>query len=59
MLLQYVDALPIAAETEGDCSKWTVSPLNFLRLNDYRVSQQKTQMTQHQVTYLGLEISRG
>jgi len=39
-LLQYVNDHLIAAETEGDCKKWTVS-LNFLGLNGYRVSQQK------------------
>ncbi|KFR11835.1 hypothetical protein N306_05260, partial [Opisthocomus hoazin] len=58
-LLQYVDDLLIAAETEGDCKKWTVSLLNFLGLNGYRVSQQKAQMIRQQVTYLGLKISRG
>jgi len=45
-LLQYVDDLHIAAETERDCKKWTVSLLNFLALNGCRVSQQKAQMIQ-------------
>jgi len=36
-----------------------VSLLNFLGLNGYQVSQQKAQMTQQQVTYLGLGILRG
>jgi len=58
-LLQYVDDLLIAAETEGDCKKWTASLFNFLGLNGYQVSQQKAQMIQQQVTYLGLKISRG
>ncbi|KFR15990.1 hypothetical protein N306_11365, partial [Opisthocomus hoazin] len=57
--LQSVDDLLIAAETERDCKKWTVSLLNFLGLNGYRVSQQKAQMIQQQVTHLGLKISRG
>jgi len=53
-----VDDLLIAAETEGDCNKWTVSLLNFLGLHGFQVSQQKAQVTQ-QVTLLGLKISRG
>ena len=31
----------------------------FLGLNDYQVSQQKAQITQQQVTYLGYEITAG
>ena len=58
-LLQYVDDLLIATETKPDCIQWTVSLLNFLGLNGYRVSQQKAQMVQQRVTYLGYELSGG
>lgn len=58
-LLQYVDDLLVATETKEDCIKWTIELLNFLGINGYRVSQQKAQMVQEKVTYLGLEISKG
>ncbi|XP_064534309.1 uncharacterized protein LOC135425686 [Pseudopipra pipra] len=58
-LLQYVDDLLIATESEEECVKWTISLLNFLRLSGYRVSQQKAQLVQEKVVYLGYEISRG
>ncbi|XP_014812226.1 PREDICTED: endogenous retrovirus group K member 25 Pol protein-like [Calidris pugnax] len=58
-LLQYVDDLLIATETKPECIQWTASLLNFLGLNGYRVSQQKIQMVQQQVTYLGYELSGG
>jgi len=47
----------IATETKPDCIQWTISLLNFLRLNGYQVSQQKTQMVWQQVTYLGCKLS--
>jgi len=49
----------IATETKPDCIQWTISLLNFLRLSGYQVSQQKAQMVQQQVTYLGYELSGG
>ncbi|XP_071585772.1 uncharacterized protein [Heliangelus exortis] len=58
-LLQYVDDLLIATETEEQCVEWTISLLNFLGLNGYRVSQQKAQLVQEKVVYLGYEISGG
>ncbi|KFP55425.1 hypothetical protein N322_09252, partial [Cariama cristata] len=58
-LLQYVDDLLIATETKEDCIQRTVSPPNFLGLRGYRVSQQKAQLIQSQVTYLGFKISEG
>ncbi|NXU46847.1 POL3 protein, partial [Drymodes brunneopygia] len=58
-LLQYVDDLLIATETREGCITWTIGLLNFLGLNGYRVSQQKAQVAKQQVTYLGLEISKG
>ncbi|NXN20296.1 POK7 protein, partial [Indicator maculatus] len=59
VLLQYVDDLLIATETREECVIWTIELLNFLGLNGYRVSQQKAQIIQQRVTYLGLEISKG
>ncbi|XP_058713322.1 uncharacterized protein LOC131588469 [Poecile atricapillus] len=58
-LLQYVDDLLIATVTEEECIEWTISLLNFLGLNGYRVSRQKAQLVQTQVVYLGYEVSRG
>uniref|UniRef100_A0A8U8C2L6 ribonuclease H n=1 Tax=Geospiza parvula TaxID=87175 RepID=A0A8U8C2L6_GEOPR len=58
-LLQYVDDLLIATVTEEECNEWTISLLNFLGLSGYRVSQQKAQLVQTEVVYLGYEISRG
>ncbi|KFP07624.1 hypothetical protein N300_15250, partial [Calypte anna] len=57
-LLQYVDDLLIANETEEQCVEWTIS-LNFLGLNGYRVFQQKAQLVQEKVVYLRYEISGG
>ncbi|XP_058719379.1 uncharacterized protein LOC131592117 [Poecile atricapillus] len=58
-LLQYVDDLLIATATEEECIEWTISLLNFLGLSGYRVSQQKAQLVQKQVVYLGYEVSKG
>ncbi|XP_056179231.1 uncharacterized protein LOC130141950 isoform X2 [Falco biarmicus] len=38
---------------------WTVSLLNFLGLQGYRVSKKKAQVMQRKVNYLGYEISAG
>ncbi|KAJ7405304.1 hypothetical protein BTVI_69614 [Pitangus sulphuratus] len=53
------DDLLITTETEEDCVEWTISLLNFLGLNGYRVSQQKAQLVQEKVVYLGYKISGG
>ncbi|XP_074405872.1 uncharacterized protein LOC141730624 [Zonotrichia albicollis] len=58
-LLQYIDDLLIATVTEEECIEWTISLLNFLGLSGYRVSQQKAQLVQKEVVYLGYEVSRG
>ncbi|XP_042653128.1 uncharacterized protein LOC122153833 [Tyto alba] len=58
-LLQYVDDILIATETEEDCATWTVSLLNFLGLRGYRVSKKKAQVIQRKVNYLGYEITAG
>ncbi|XP_054247542.1 protein NYNRIN-like [Indicator indicator] len=59
VLLQYVDDILIATRTTEECEKWTVSMLNFLGLNGYRVSPQKAQIVQQQITYLGYELTAG
>ncbi|RMC21834.1 hypothetical protein DUI87_02705 [Hirundo rustica rustica] len=58
-LLQYVDNLLIATQTQETCVDWTVSLLNFLGLQGYRVSQKKAQMVRQTVIYLGYEVSAG
>ncbi|RMC02442.1 hypothetical protein DUI87_20834 [Hirundo rustica rustica] len=58
-LLQYVDDLLIATRTQETCMDWTVSFLNFLGLQGYRVSQKKAQMVRQTVIYLGYEVSAG
>lgn len=59
VLLQYIDDLLIATKTKEACLRWTVSLLNFLGLNGYRVSPQKTQVALQQVTHLGYGIAVG
>ncbi|RMB92775.1 hypothetical protein DUI87_30825 [Hirundo rustica rustica] len=54
-LLQYVDDLLIATQTQETCVDWTVSLLNFLGLQGYRVSQKKAQIVRQTVIYLGYE----
>ncbi|RMC21032.1 hypothetical protein DUI87_01888 [Hirundo rustica rustica] len=54
-LVQYVDDLLIATQTQETCVDWTVSLLNFLGLQGYRVSQKKAQMVRQTVIYLGYE----
>ncbi|RMB93099.1 hypothetical protein DUI87_30419 [Hirundo rustica rustica] len=58
-LLQYVDDLLIATRTQETCVDCTVSLLNFLGLQGYRVSQKKAQMVRQRVIYLGYEVSAG
>ncbi|KFO56020.1 hypothetical protein N302_14826, partial [Corvus brachyrhynchos] len=58
-LLQYVDDLLIATGTEEACTAWTVSLLNFLGLQGYRVSKKKAQVVKQKVIYLGYEVSAG
>ncbi|RMC18266.1 hypothetical protein DUI87_04148 [Hirundo rustica rustica] len=54
-LLQYVDDLLIATWTQETCVDCTVSLLNFLGLQGYRVSQKKAQIVRQTVIYLGYE----
>ncbi|TRZ16767.1 hypothetical protein HGM15179_010324, partial [Zosterops borbonicus] len=58
-LLQYLDDILIATPTEEGCMAWTVSLLNFLGLQGYRVTKKKAQVVKQKVIYLGYEISAG
>ncbi|RMC19887.1 hypothetical protein DUI87_03453 [Hirundo rustica rustica] len=58
-LLQYVDEHLIATQTQKTCVDWTVSLLNFLGLQGYRVSQKKVRMVWQTVIYLGYKVSAG
>ncbi|RMC16864.1 hypothetical protein DUI87_06117 [Hirundo rustica rustica] len=58
-LLQYVDDLLRATRTQETCVDCTVSLLNFLGLQGYRVSQKKAQIVRQTVIYLGYEVSAG
>ncbi|RMB92896.1 hypothetical protein DUI87_30634 [Hirundo rustica rustica] len=58
-LLQYVDDILIATRTKEACVAWTVSLLNFLGLQGYRVSKKKAQVVKQKVIYLGYENSAG
>ncbi|RMC04030.1 hypothetical protein DUI87_19367 [Hirundo rustica rustica] len=54
-LLQYVDDILIATRTKEACIAWTVSLLNFLGLQGYRVSTKKAQVVkQKQGIALGI-----
>ena len=55
-LLQYVDDLLTATRMKEACAAWTVSLLNFLGLQGYRVSKKKAQVVKQKVIYLGYEI---
>lgn len=52
-LLQYVDDLLIAAETEEDCLRGTKQLLIELSESGYRASPNKAQTCQCKVRYLG------
>ncbi|XP_077642335.1 uncharacterized protein LOC144247010 [Lonchura striata] len=58
-LLQYVDDILIATRTKEACVAWTVSLLNFLGLQGYRVSKKKAKVVKQKVIYLGYKVSAG
>ena len=58
-LLQYVDDLLTATRMKEACAAWTVSLLNFLGLQEYRVAKKKARTVKQNVIYLGYEISAG
>ncbi|KFO58244.1 hypothetical protein N302_10438, partial [Corvus brachyrhynchos] len=51
-LLEYVDDLLVATQTEEAYVAWTVSILNFLGLQGYRVSKKNAQVVKQKVIYL-------
>lgn len=59
VLLQYVDDLLLAAETEQDCLKGTGALLQRLGELGYRASAKKAQICQKQVAYLGYLLEGG
>lgn len=58
-LLQYVDDLLLAGETEEDTRKGTIKLLNFLGENGLKISKSKLQFVESEVRYLGHWISKG
>ncbi|XP_064900790.1 protein NYNRIN-like [Columba livia] len=59
LLLQYVDDILIAAETQELCIQVTIGILNQLGMNGYKVSKNKAQIASTTVIYLGCELSQG
>ena len=57
VLLQYVDDLLLCSPSQALSQTHTTTLLNFLSSKGYRASQQKAQLTQTSVTYLGLKIT--
>ncbi|XP_053446530.1 uncharacterized protein LOC128585432 [Nycticebus coucang] len=58
-LLQYVDDLLLAGDTEEDCQQGTERLLQELAALGYRVSANKAQICQKEVTYLGYQLKEG
>ncbi|KAK4828090.1 hypothetical protein QYF61_023150 [Mycteria americana] len=58
-ILQYVDDILLAAETQEECLQMTISLLNILGQGGYWVSKNKAQIGKETVMYLGFEISQG
>ncbi|NXK01510.1 POLY protein, partial [Corythaixoides concolor] len=58
-LIQYVDDLLIAGETQEETREATISLLNFLGKKGLKVSQSKLQFVEQEVKYLGHWISKG
>lgn len=59
VVLQYIDDILLAGETQEECLKLTISLLNFLGMSGYRVSREKARIAQETVMYLGFEIFKG
>jgi len=59
IILQDVDDVLTAAETQEDCLQVTISLLNFLGQAGCRVPKSKAQTGKETVIYLGSEISEG
>lgn len=59
LVLQYVDNILLATETNEKCMELTISLLNFLSQGGYEVFWEKAQIMRQKVTYLGFEIIPG
>ncbi|XP_029423566.1 uncharacterized protein LOC103741107 [Nannospalax galili] len=59
ILLQYVDDILLAAETQEKCLAGTEALLQELGQMGYRASAKKAQLCQKEVTYLGYRLSGG
>jgi hypothetical protein len=59
VLLQYVDDILLGGLLEDTASQATESLLNFLADWDHKVSREKIQLCQVQVTYLELVVTKG
>ena len=57
VLLQYVDDFLLCSPSQALSQTHTIILLNFLSSKGYQTSQQKAQLTQTSVTYLGLKIT--
>ncbi|NXT45240.1 POL5 protein, partial [Pelecanoides urinatrix] len=57
-LLQYVDDLLVARETEEETRKGTIKLLNFLGENGLKISKSKLQFVESEVQCLGHWISK-
>lgn len=58
-LLQYVDDLLLAAETQQECLHGTKALLRALATLGYRASAKKAQLCQLEVMFLGYKIKEG
>lgn len=59
VVLSYIDDLLLAGETEQACKEATIKTLIWLDDCGYKVSKEKAQMVQRQVTYLGFTLKEG
>lgn len=58
-LIQYVDDLLLAGDTQESVREASVKLLNFLSLQGLKISKSKLQFTEEEVKYLGHWISKG
>lgn len=58
-ILQYIDDILTCSPTREASDQSTIEILNFLKTQDYRVSQRRAQISKQQVKYLGYIINPG
>lgn len=56
-ILQYIDDILTCSPTREASDQSTIEVLNFLKTQDYRVSQRRAQISKQQVKYLGYIIN--